>query len=98
MRRAGGCDAGGRSRRPGGILMHRRMPVLALTIFCQLAAAAALAGPMTREQVPEPLRPWIDWVLRGHEDAFCPSSSAPESERQCTWPAQLSLALDDDGG
>jgi len=30
------------------------------------------AAPLTRDKVPEPLRPWIDWVLRGHEETACP--------------------------
>jgi hypothetical protein len=47
--------------------------------------------------VPEPLRPWIDWVLHGHEDEQCPALGAPES-RECSWPSRLVLALDERGG
>jgi hypothetical protein len=66
---------------------HRRpRPVAACLIalvvplsLTPLAASAggsdegkALTGPLRPEQIPEPLRPWREWVLRGHERAACP--------------------------
>src|SRR5215468_8204468 len=68
------------------------------------------AAPLTRDKVPEPLRPWIDWVLRGHEEAACPFfAGAPTAdaggqqeeaapERRCLWPSRLDLELADHGG
>ena len=65
-------------------------------IFCLLIAApAALAEPLSREQVPEPLRPWTDWVLRGHEDQLCPVVQNPGNEHRCLWPSRLSLTVNE---
>ena len=30
-----------------------------------------LGEPLARADVPTPLAPWVDWVLRGAEDAAC---------------------------
>ncbi|MBS1215013.1 MAG: hypothetical protein H6R26_3630 [Proteobacteria bacterium] len=30
------------------------------------------ADPITPAQVPDGLKPWIDWVLRGSETRVCP--------------------------
>ena len=77
-----------------------RLPALALLIIITvlLAPVAASAGPLTREKTPEPLRPWIDWVLYGHEKERCPFLQADEDSRQCAWPARLGLDLSDRGG
>lgn len=56
------------------------------------------AEPLPREQVPEPLKPWIDWVLRGHEQDLCPYFEGTADRRQCAWPARLVLELDEKSG
>jgi hypothetical protein len=71
---------------------------LALLFGALLLAAGPLAAePLAREDVPEPLRPWVDWVLRGHEAETCPFLHA-QDERACVWPGRLELALDGAGG
>src|SRR3989338_1906721 len=77
-----------------------RRPALALLIIItvSLASVAASAGPLTREKAPEPLRPWIDWVLYGHEKERCPFFQGDADSRQCAWPARLGLDLSDRGG
>ncbi len=78
--------------------MGRRSVVgLVLLAVCGLAATGARAERMGREQVPEPLRPWIDWVLHGRDELRCPFLHGGAT-RQCTWPARLVLELDDRGG
>src|SRR6185295_4046528 len=62
-----------------------------------LPARVGFAEPLAREQVPEPLKPWIDWVLRGHEDEACPFFEAGD-RRQCVWPSRLNLDLAEKGG
>jgi hypothetical protein len=74
----------------------RRLAGLALLASACLAAPLA-AAPLAREDVPEPLRPWVDWVLRGHEAETCPFLHA-QDERACVWPGRLELALDAAGG
>ena len=68
-----------------------------VALWCTVAllSTTASAAPLEREDVPEPLQPWIDWVLRGHEAELCPFlNGAMESEGSgCIWPAELDLDL-----
>jgi len=66
-------------------------------VLALLATGPAQAAPLARGEVPEPLRPWIDWALRGHEADRCPFLDAP-STRECAWPSRLVLSLDEHGG
>ncbi len=60
-------------------------------------APALPAEPLAREDVPEPLRPWVDWVLAGHEEERCPLLSG-DGSHACVWPGRLVLALAGEGG
>ncbi len=77
-----------------------RLPALALLIIITVPVApgAASAEPLTRDKTPEPLRPWIDWVLYGHEQERCPFFQGDAEHRQCAWPSRLGLDLSDRGG
>jgi hypothetical protein len=80
-------------------MKRREVGRLGLPVFLILVLAVrAVAGPLPREQVPEPLKPWVDWVLRGHEDQQCPFFEGSTERRQCAWPARLALELDEKGG
>jgi hypothetical protein len=83
--------------------MALRSRLFALAFAVGVAAAPVAAEPLRREDVPEPLRPWIDWALRGHESSLCPPLQAglpvrPEVERACAWPGTLELELGEAGG
>jgi hypothetical protein len=52
------------------------------------------AGPLAPEQVPEPLKPWVGWVLQGNENRLCPFLYNSAEERRCAWPTRLELTLD----
>lgn len=67
---------------------------LLLLFFVQTAAAA----PLAREQVPEPLKTWVPWVLHGNEALACPLLSADAETRICLWPGRLDLVLNAQGG
>ena len=72
------------------------MKQLFVVVFCLLVSAPmTLAEPLSRDQVPEPLRPWTDWVLRGHEDQLCPAIQNPANEHRCLWPSRLTLTVDE---
>jgi hypothetical protein len=62
------------------------------------AATPAAAEPLARDDVPEPLAPWVDWVLRGHEESGCPFLNALPDRRACVWPSRLDLELGDGEG
>jgi hypothetical protein len=74
-----------------------RQARLAWTLAWVLLAAAASAEPLAPTAVPEPLRPWVDWVLRGHEGEACPFLHS-RGERFCVWPGRLALDLGAAGG
>src|SRR2546425_9165941 len=59
-----------------------------------LTVLPAAAEPVAREQVPEALRPWTEWVMHGHEEAFCSLLQGSTDHRQCAWPSRLTLDLD----
>src|SRR5438045_1861770 len=63
-----------------------------------LTVLPAAAEPLAREQVPEALRPWTDWVMHGHEEAFCSLLQGSTDHRQCAWPSRLTLDLDTRAG
>ncbi|MFO7884876.1 MAG: hypothetical protein R6U68_08650 [Desulfobacteraceae bacterium] len=51
----------------------------------------AAADPLSRDQVPKPLKPWIDWVLHDHEEVQCPVIYNDISRTLCTWPDTLHI-------
>ena len=63
-----------------------------------LTVAPVWSGPLSLEEVPEPLKPWISWSLDGREEAVCPSSYNASGEFWCRWPGELVLELDNRGG
>lgn len=63
-----------------------------------LWATNSVAAPLGPAQVPEPLQPWIDWVLHDTPDRLCPFAFDKPEVRRCAWPGQLSLALENTQG
>ncbi len=72
----------------------RRMH-LTCTLSWLLLLGLALPLAAQSPPVPEPLRPWVPWVLAKHPDLACPLL---DGERLCAWPGRLTLDLDDRGG
>ncbi len=73
-------------------------------LLCTLAlvaltagAEAARAAPLAEAEVPEPLRPWVGWALRGHESARCPFVYDAHEQKRCAWPGVLSISVDSNG-
>ena len=51
------------------------------------------AKPLTPEQVPEPLKPWISWVLQDNPELACPFLYNSYEQKRCSWPTKLALDL-----
>lgn len=63
-----------------------------------LFASASAAKPLTPEQVPEPLKPWIAWVLQDSPPPTCPFIYNNYEQKRCSWPSQAQLDLTDEKG
>ena len=73
-----------------------RKLVLLLTL---LGMRPVLGQPLEPKDVPEPLKPWVNWALRGHEEARCPPVERDEAlTPECLWPARLQLEVMPKGG
>ena len=62
-----------------------------------LFSTQASAGPLAVKDVPEPLKPWVQWVLHGQEERQCPFLYNNADRYRCTWPSGLTLDLKDTG-
>lgn len=71
-----------------------------LEVASMAISSSAEAKPLAAREVPEPLRPWISWVLHDKEKLRCPffHRKGNSSARGCAWPSNLRLQLDDRGG
>lgn len=77
--------------------VFKQFPFLIVFIF-YLFFSNAPAEPLLKTDVPEPLRPWVDWVLKGSEEKLCPSLYGDEEQHICQWPSLLELKIDEKSG
>ncbi|MDD5632423.1 MAG: hypothetical protein PHI13_10425, partial [Methylococcales bacterium] len=56
-------------------------------------ASYTQAKPLTPEKVPEPLKPWINWVEQDNPERACPFLYNSYEQKRCSWPTQLTLDL-----
>jgi hypothetical protein len=78
--------------------LARPFPSWALALFVWLLAGPGRAAPLAPADVPEPLRPWVPWVLQGATEVACPYVHASREQRRCAWPSRLELSLGDPRG
>ncbi|MFU8790092.1 MAG: hypothetical protein ACNA7G_13770 [Methylobacter sp.] len=64
-----------------------------LLLSAVLFTSSVQAKPLTPEQVPEPLKPWIAWVLQDGPEPACPFIYNSYEEKRCSWPTQTQLDL-----
>lgn len=69
-----------------------------LTLLLALSGTPVLSQALMPEQVPEPLKPWINWVLQGDAQHGCAFIYNQFEQKQCSWPGQLSLSLNNTQG
>jgi hypothetical protein len=81
-----------------------RSRAVRLAAVLALESAAALAAPVPGAggavEVPDPLRPWVGWVMAGKEQALCPflEGQSGDGATRCAWPSSLTLELSEKGG
>ena len=71
--------------------MNRIIWLLLLGIL--FFASYTQAKPLTPEKVPEPLKPWINWVVQDNPERACPFLYNSYEQKRCSWPTQLTLDL-----
>ncbi|MGR8930828.1 MAG: hypothetical protein ACU836_09320 [Gammaproteobacteria bacterium] len=49
-------------------------------------------------EIPDVLKPWINWVMEEHPDYQCPFYFNDFQQKRCSWAGQLNLALDTSRG
>ncbi len=68
-------------------------PIVRLFLSAVLFTSVTQAKPLTPEQVPEPLKPWIAWVLQDSPEPACPFIYNSYQQKRCSWPSQMQLYL-----
>ncbi|NLT72065.1 MAG: hypothetical protein GXX91_15420 [Verrucomicrobiaceae bacterium] len=59
--------------------------------------APVAAGPVSSGEVPDPLRPWVDWVLHDLPDLGSPPAYDSAETRLSLWPSRLELDVTAEG-
>ncbi len=79
---------------------HRVVRVLGALVLLATTGLVPLAHaePLSRDRVPEPLQPWVDWALHGARESLCPFLAGQQDSSRCAWPGRLELDLDERGG
>ena len=67
----------------------------ALFLSMTTLSLSAQGEPITRDAIPAPLLPYVDWVLHDYKTLNCPVVG---EETSCLWPGVLLLILDASGG
>ncbi|NIO03523.1 MAG: hypothetical protein GTN74_02615 [Proteobacteria bacterium] len=78
--------------------MKKVFPFLLFLILLFTSTGFLIAAPISPEDVPGPLKPWIEWVLHGFEEKRCPSLYGAGDQHRCDWPSDLKLRLTETGG
>ena len=69
------------------------MPRFIVCLILSLYFSVSMAKPLTKNDVPEPLKPWIDWVLKHEDKSQCPFFYNNFNNKHCSWPGKLKLDL-----
>lgn len=70
--------------------MKKQILALLFALVCFISPSFA----DTNVYVPEPLKPWVDWVLDQHPDFRC---TLMHSTHECIWPGELKLDANESG-
>ena len=76
------------------------MNIIKALLIVILFAITTLANSLVYAQgdnIPEPLKPWVDWVLHDKDEISCPYAYN-STRKLCVWPSRLKLDLSNSGG
>ncbi|MBU0482915.1 MAG: hypothetical protein KKB30_00165 [Proteobacteria bacterium] len=68
-----------------------------LSLLLTLPESDATAARLQLQEIPAPLKPWVDWVLYDQQDNTC-TFQYNEPRHFCAWPAKLRLNISDQNG
>ncbi|WP_407278019.1 hypothetical protein U5817_15925 [Aromatoleum evansii] len=73
----------------------KRQGILALLagLLACVSLAHAGTGRMSPEEVPPPLRPWVDWARHNPPAPECPRTASEPEPVHCIWPAGIEMQL-----
>lgn len=70
-------------------------------LFLPLLLLASLSRPTSAlelRNIPEPLKPWIPWVLADQPQADCPFLLRDFQQKRCSWPGLVKLTIEAERG
>jgi len=62
-------------------------------LLLYVLSTVASATPLTEDNVPDLLKPWVNWVLQDEKKFQCPFLYNNFQQKRCSWPGNLSLEL-----
>ncbi|HDY88467.1 MAG TPA: hypothetical protein ENH82_10220, partial [bacterium] len=72
-----------------------RVLIICITIYLTALPSFAEKAP----NIPDPLKPWVEWVLHGHEEEYqCIPQYNDQSILRCNWPTGLKLSIESRSG
>ncbi|VAW98190.1 FIG00606402: hypothetical protein [hydrothermal vent metagenome] len=69
------------------------MRYLSLIIILLSLSFSLVAKTLNKEDVPAPLKPWVNWVLFDEQKRDCPFIYNNYGNKKCAWPARLELNI-----
>jgi len=67
--------------------------LISLNFSVGLFSSDLAAKTFTKDDVPKPLKPWVDWVLFDDELRDCPFIHNKYNRKRCAWPTSLELNI-----
>jgi hypothetical protein len=82
-----------------------RITIGLITILL-LLSTASFAGKIKKEEntdqtgiyVPEPLKPWVKWVLQKDKEYECPGKNGDSGKVDCIWPSEMNMEIQEKKG
>ena len=76
----------------------KKMHKVVLLVSLFLLNLSLTAKPLAQEDVPEQLKPWVEWVLHDQDKRSCAHAYNDSQQVFCAWPSTLKLNLDNKQG